>query len=334
MKADPQTAADVFAALERSWAALAGRDIAAYMRCWIPDEDAIDLGTGVSELAVGGSRIEEYNAQLMSEAESMAFDVHWHAVSREGTVAWLTGEGTMRAVIEGLEIPFSGRLTAILVLREGQWLIANSHFSIPDARQAPGELWPTLIDAVASEVRREEPDLRAQSGLDGTVTLLFSDIEGSTPIAERLGDLRWMQVLREHNALVRDCIARHGGFEVKTIGDAFMVAFSSARRAVLCAIDLERAFAAYNREHADAPLLIRIGLHAGEPVREGGDFFGKSVTLASRIAGQARGGEILASALVRELVDASGDIALGEVRGAQLKGFAEEQRLCDVPWRL
>ena len=117
---------------------------------------------------------------------------------------------------------------------------------------------------------------------------MFTDIEGSTSLNDQLGDQRWIALLREHNEIVRERIAAHGGSEVKTIGDAFMVAFPSARRAVLCAIDLQRAFAAYTANHPDAPLRIRIGLHVGEPVRDGGDFYGKSVTLASRIADQAR----------------------------------------------
>jgi class 3 adenylate cyclase len=344
MEADPKAAAEVWAAFEHQYRTLGARDFAAHMRCWAPDADVIEIGSAADEVCIGHAQIESMNVRALAEApaelirealeSSTPIDLHWHTISREGPVAWITGEGAFRVVAEGREIRDPFRWTMIFVLREGTWLIVNSHFSVPDQRVAEGRAWPTYIDTVASEVRREEPDLAAQTGLDGTVTLLFSDIEESTPIAERLGDLRWMQVLREHNALVRECVTRHSGLEVKTIGDAFMVAFSSARRAVLCAIDLERAFAAYNREHHDSQLLIRIGLHAGEPVREGGDFFGKSVTLASRIAAQARGGEILASALVRELVEASGDIVLGEVRAARLKGFAEEQRLCDVPWRL
>ncbi len=330
MKADPQTEADVYAAVMRSFAAFADRDIVAYMRCWVPDEDVIDLGSGADEMAVGRSRIEEFNARYISEMESVAFDVHWHAVSREGPVAWLTAEGAMRVVAEGLEITFSGRLTVIFVLREGAWLMINSHFSVPDARQAPGEAWPTLIDAVASEVRREEPDLAAQSALDGTVTLLFSDIEDSTPMAEQLGDLRWMRVLREHNALVRECVARQSGFEVKTIGDAFMVAFQSARRALVCAVDMQRAFSAYSEEHPEQAVRVRVGLHVGEPVREADDFYGKSVILASRIAGQARGGEILVSSLLRELVESAGDIRFDKGRETTLKGLAGTHRLYAV----
>jgi tetratricopeptide (TPR) repeat protein len=90
----------------------------------------------------------------------------------------------------------------------------------------------TSIDTVARGVMADKPDLRPQAAPDGTVTIMFSDIEGSTEKTERLGDEAWMQVLREHNSIVRDQINAHAGFEVKSEGDGFMVAFQSARKAL------------------------------------------------------------------------------------------------------
>ncbi|MEE8346459.1 MAG: AAA family ATPase, partial [Dehalococcoidia bacterium] len=96
----------------------------------------------------------------------------------------------------------------------------------------------TSIDAVAAAVRTEQPDLRQHAAPDGTVTILFSDIEGSTAITERLGDQRWLELLRQHNAIVREQVAAHEGFEVKAEGDGFMLAFGSARKALACAVDI------------------------------------------------------------------------------------------------
>jgi class 3 adenylate cyclase len=124
----------------------------------------------------------------------------------------------------------------------------------------------------------------------------------------------------------------HGGFEVKTIGDAFMIVFASARRALLCAIDLQRAFSAYSREHPEEQLRVRFGVHVGEPIREAGDFFGKSVIFASRVAAQATGGEILASALSKELAESAGDIHFGTPREFTLKGFDGAHSLYPVSW--
>ena len=159
------------------------------------------------------------------------------------------------------------------------------------------------IYAVAAAVEEERPDLAPPTRRpEGTVTLLFSDIEGSTAANERLGDRRWMEVLRAHNQIVRQEVARHGGFEVKSQGDGFMIAFSSARRGLASAMAIQRALQA----HADAPSRARrspcrMGLHTGEALKEGDDFFGTHVALAARIAGAARGGEILVSSLLKEL---------------------------------
>jgi len=188
------------------------------------------------------------------------------------------------------------------------------------------------ITAVVSQVQRERPDLRSHAAPDGTVTILFSDIEGSTQMTERLGDQRWLSVLREHNRMVREQVAAHGGFEVKSQGDGFMIAFQSARRALLCAVAIQRAFAAYAAAHVDEALRVRIGLHAGEVIKEADDFFGKNVILASRIAAQAQGGEILVSSLVKELTHSSGDIRFDAERRAELKGLSGTYTLHPVAW--
>ena len=162
---------------------------------------------------------------------------------------------------------------------------------------------------------------------------MFSDIEDSTPLAERLGDEAWVGLLREHNAIIREQIAAHDGYEVKTIGDAFMVAFQSAAKALRCAVAIQSAFAAYNRDHAQQPLRVRIGLHTGEAVRDAGDFYGTNVILASRIADEARGGEILVSAMFRELTESSSDFSFGVGREVSLKGISGTRRVHAVGWR-
>ncbi len=196
----------------------------------------------------------------------------------------------------------------------------------------------TSIDAVAASVYVDKPDLPpAAVAPDGTVTILFSDIEGSTAMTERLGDRRWMDLLREHNAIVRQQLAAHGGFEVKSEGDGFMLAFQSARRALECAVDVQRAFAERN-ESAEEPIRVRTGLHTGEAIKEAdpagqADFYGKNVILAARIAGQAQGGEILVSSLLKELTESGGDIAFGDGREVELKGLAGAYQLFQVGWQ-
>jgi class 3 adenylate cyclase len=155
----------------------------------------------------------------------------------------------------------------------------------------------TSIDDVVAELESERPDLRAHAAPDGTVAILFSDIEDSTILTERLGDERWLEVLRDHNAVFRDLISAYDGYEVKSQGDGFMLAFPEPCQALEYAIAVQRAFA--ERQDADDALRVRMGLHTGEVIAADGDFFGKNVILAARIAAQAEGGEILVSERMR-----------------------------------
>ncbi len=191
----------------------------------------------------------------------------------------------------------------------------------------------TSIDAVAAEVEDERPDLSAHAAPDGSVTILFSDIERSTEINERLGDRRWLAVLREHNAIVRDRVRLHRGFEVKSAGDGFMIVFADPRAAVECAVAIQRALA-QRAEDGGEPIRVRMGLHSGEAIRERDDFFGRNVVVAARIAAQARGGQVLVSAPLRELVDSVADIDFGEPRELTLKGLQGTYPVHAVEWDL
>jgi class 3 adenylate cyclase len=180
----------------------------------------------------------------------------------------------------------------------------------------------TSIDSVARAVERERPRLSVHPAPDGTVTLMFSDIEDSTVLTERLGDQAWQELLRRHNGLIREQIKAHDGFEVKTMGDGFMVAFQSAKKGLDCAIAIQRAFHGHNDEHGEH-VKVRIGLHAGEAIKDGDDFYGKNVIMASRVAGKAVGGEILVSSLLRSLVESSvGAGTFTESRDVELKGLS------------
>ncbi|HET8593524.1 MAG TPA: adenylate/guanylate cyclase domain-containing protein, partial [Solirubrobacterales bacterium] len=177
-------------------------------------------------------------------------------------------------------------------------------------------------------------------------------IEDSTVLTERLGDERWLELLREHNSIFREQIARHDGYEVKSQGDGFMLAFPDPSEALECAIDVQRAFAERERNgsgvirggsagEAEEPpvfLRVRMGLHTGEVISEEGDYFGKNVILAARIAAQAAGGEILVSEELREAAgDGAGDgdgrrLRFDEGRELELKGLAGSHRVFRADW--
>jgi class 3 adenylate cyclase len=166
-------------------------------------------------------------------------------------------------------------------------------------------------------------------------TVLFTDVEGSTALTQRLGDAKAREVLRTHDHMVREALRAHGGAEVKTMGDGFMASFSSATRALECAIAMQQAFAQWNADvgaQGLAPLRIRAGLNAGEPIAEDEDLFGTAVILAARIAAKAEGGEILASDVVRQLVAGKGFL-FSDRGDVVLRGFEDPVRLYEVRWR-
>jgi class 3 adenylate cyclase len=111
-----------------------------------------------------------------------------------------------------------------------------------------------------------------------------------------------------------------------------MLAFASARSAITCAIAIQRELAVFREGHPDQPMHVRIGLHAGEVIRDRDDFFGKNVILAARIGAKATGGQILVSSLLRELVSSSGDLAFGPEVKLQLKGLRGQHRVAEVLW--
>jgi class 3 adenylate cyclase len=162
-------------------------------------------------------------------------------------------------------------------------------------------------------------------------TVLFTDLVGHTEMMQRLGDAKGRDLLREHERITRDLLKRHGGAEVKTMGDGFMASFGSVTKAMDCAIALQRAFASHTASTPE-PLNVRVGLNAGEPIEEDGDLFGSTVILASRIAAKAGAGEILVPDTVRGLLSGKGYV-FGDRGEFVPKGFDEGVRLWDVRWQ-
>ena len=163
----------------------------------------------------------------------------------------------------------------------------------------------------------------------GAITLLFTDVEGSTDLRTRLGDEAADALLRSHEGLVREQVAKHGGREVKALGDGFLVAFVSPRKAISCAVDIQRALDARNRS-SEGEVRVRIGINAGEVSEVAGDLFGAAVNAAARIAGKARGGQILIANVVKDLAGMRPDLSYVDRGLYWLKGFPERWRLFEV----
>jgi class 3 adenylate cyclase len=185
-------------------------------------------------------------------------------------------------------------------------------------------------ESLSRQVSAEEAqELKSRLPLSqGTVTILFSDIEDFTRFVEHDDEIA-REVVRTHNKMIRDQLKRFDGVEVKNWGDGFMVAFPSARKALLCAVGIQEAFRSYN-DGRDDPIRVRIGINVGEPLTEGDDFIGRAVNLAARIADCGRGGEIWVSDIVRNLVGTMRGFQFIDRERRRLQGFSEPQQLYEL----
>jgi class 3 adenylate cyclase len=183
------------------------------------------------------------------------------------------------------------------------------------------------IEELADWAEVERPDL-ARLAPGGRVAIMFSDIEESTALNERIGDRAYVRLIGKHDKSVRKLVDKHDGYVVKSQGDGFMVAFTRAEQAVRCGIDIQRSL-----EKQPNGIRVRIGIHVGKSVLRGDDLFGRNVAMAARVAAQADGGEILVSSAVCVAIEGANeceDIAIDGGRETELKGFSGSHTLYPV----
>jgi YVTN family beta-propeller protein len=166
----------------------------------------------------------------------------------------------------------------------------------------------------------------------GVVTIMFTDVEGSTDLTRRLGDEAARRTIESYRRIVRAALAEHDGREIDSIGDGFMLTFLSTRRAVACAVAIHKALAEHAAEHPDEEVRVRIGLNVGEVLERGGHPFGAAVNATQRVAAYAKGGEVFVSEPVRHLAGTIPEITFRDRGRRQLKGFDERWRLYEVVW--
>jgi class 3 adenylate cyclase len=159
-------------------------------------------------------------------------------------------------------------------------------------------------------------------------TILFTDMEGSTRLTQVLGDAQAMSLLRTHDEIVAEALDRYGGSEVKHTGDGIMGAFPSVVGGIQCAVRIQSRLDEAN-DRLQAPLRVRIGMAAGEPVTERDDLFGASVQLAARLCSRAEPGTILVSGAVHDLAVGKGFVFRKHGR-LRLKGFDESVAVFEV----
>lgn len=242
---------------------------------------------------------------------------------------------------------------ALVLHRRDQTLVSIAHArelaaAIPDARLKVIEgasLSPYIgdtdiaIEAIVDFIGAERPARAprthahpADAASGGFRVIMFTDMEGSTALTQRLGDASAQELVRLHNIIVSEALDTYAGTRVKHTGDGIMASFLSASAAVECAIAIQRAFARHNETAPDQHVMVRIGVNAGEPVVEGDDLFGTAVQLASRVCARAQPGDVLTTDVVRQLVAGKGFL-FADHGEEELRGFEDPVRLYEVRWR-
>ena len=183
------------------------------------------------------------------------------------------------------------------------------------------------LDAEAAEGTIKAVAERRAGPVQARRTFMFTDIVGSTSLAEALGDEAWERLLQHHDDVIREQVGRTGGTVVNSTGDGFFVAFGTARRAVDCAVGIQRALAELRRTGIFPE--VRIGLHSADASQRGGDYSGIGVHLAARVAALADGGEIVTTA---ETLAEAGDVASANPREASLRGVTAPVSVASVSW--
>jgi len=287
LTAGPQSGQRVILAAEDEWFAETSPE-------WI-----IERAKGIGTTGIEFDIIEAYEHG----------DVGWFAVNM---VTQITGRDS-RTV----------RITGTLIMEDGLWRMAQWHASVAvsNAEAWGVEITKNLEDLIESLDETAGTAIAASSNT-GTVTLMFSDVEGSTQMSESIGDADWASMISDHMAGLRAIVEDHSGTLIKTLGDGAMTAFASVTDALKCALELQ--------DYAtELPFDIRIGLHTGDAIHADGDYIGTTVNKAARITSAAEPGEIMISSVTAEMAMGRGFI-LGSNRTVELKGLAGSHRLTQL----
>lgn len=317
----PRRSPEIEALLSRVLDSFTAGDAAALRRITNPGPEFVAIGTDPTEWWGAETFLPVMEAQL-GEMAGMTHEV----IHIEGWEFDRVGWAAVRLRMVLGDSDTEMRLTAVLVLDAGLWRIAQWHASegIPNEESIGFSLTTTITEILDSiEVGQE---LDALVG-EGMVTLMFTDVEGSTRHAQELGDREFTRMMAEHISLVSRSAGRWHGQVIKTVGDGALLSYSSARSAVASAVEIQRA-----TETEKAPYKIRIGIHAGDVVRTDSDVMGFAVNKAARVASAAAGGQIVVSSVVRELVGYDPSFRFGSSFFAELRGIDGVHQLVPVEW--
>ncbi len=306
----PQESPELRAVVQRWLSAVRTKDAAALQTLMSVSPFTRYIGSDEAEIWSG---VNVHTAYPSHAAELPEFKVDPSLVEafEEGTIGWAALIGEARFPNDSVH---PVRMTWVCALETGVWRIIQAHLSVayPNLELIGRELTGSL-EALLASIGAE-----TLHGHEGTVTVMFTDLEGSTELSGELPDAKWSDLIRGHHRTVAAAVAAEGGRVVKTLGDGTMATFDSARAALRAALQIQdRARAAIGGR----PIPVRIGIHTGDVVAAEDDYLGYAVNKAARIASAADPGQTLLSQVTRDLVGSAGEFAFGEPCSCTLKGL-------------
>ena len=273
------------------------------------------VGSDSHEWWQGASFVDAF-PQHQSEMPDYKMEIEEVEAYESGAVGW----AAVRTLVAWAnEMPRSLRFTLVFILESGFWRIVQTHVSIavPNPEIMGIEMTRTLEDLLASLDSGVESQIRS-SVQHGTVTLMFTDIEGSSQLAAQVGDDSWAETIEAHNEAILRIVEKHDGILVKTLGDGTMAAFQSVREGARAALAIQEFFAG-RKERPE--IRLRVGLHVGDVVMSGDDYLGNSVNKAARITAAGEVGEVIVSSAVKSLLSDHPEFHFGETHSLHLKGI-------------
>lgn len=232
-----------------------------------------------------------------------------------GDVGWSVWVGSLD--FSGAEALHAYRFSFVFALQSDIWKIVHALLSTPRTNRELTGMDHTTFQRLISAAQGST-DTERTYGVEGTATIMFSDIANSTTLAAYVGDRAWTKSVARHFDDVRDIVEHHDGRIVKTLGDGTMSTFQSANAALKAATAIQTAAVDPVEE---ARFRLRIGLHAGDVVQNEGDFFGSVVNKAARIASIAEPGSVLISDVVRAMASDTRELAFNPLPPVELQGI-------------
>jgi class 3 adenylate cyclase len=323
-----ESAPELVAFAERFLNVIASMDAERYMDAFDQHPGVLFIGSDIDEWWEGFEAIKTVGTvqiREMKELGGLVIEAEEIVAWKEGTVGWISIRG--RSTL-GSENSSDLRLTFVVHEDGALWRIVHHQMSFTISNEeAIGIELTTAVDELLLLVHDATPPAAGMSA-DGTVTIMFTDLEGSTVLMESLGEEKWLELLQWHDSIVKQKTGVFGGTVVKSQGDGFMLAFPATGSAAACASAIQRTL---SEGWSGVPVPARMGLHTGNAKAEGGDFFGRTVVVAARVTSVADGGEILLSQAAQE--ELGGAFPLIGPKTTALKGLSGMYTVFELIWR-